>query len=766
MSDEFNPDEYLAEKKKESEFNPDEYLSEKKKEASIKPEVSKLDTLVKSSGQGITAGLSDEGVGLGTVALDQPIDRDILPPHVAAAMGQGYDDFSLIEENKKLAKQGFKGDIGPTNPVDMYKQARDEERADIKRVSEANPITALAGNILGGIAATPLMPSTTFASPLLNAAVTGAGYGALAGFGSSEAESVPDMAIDTATGAALGAGTGAAMQGVVTGLSAGKDLIKAGAKKAGQVLDDKFPTLSEAYKEPLNISSPEYQQSVLKSQEETFSPAVKARIKEKQDTLLKLNEESDTLAKKIQDTQDRVAAKLKNFDASLKSAKDSSGQQVEEMIEGFSKKLGSYKKSIKDNYNKIDVLTKESGININIDDEISELESSLKSLEAPLTISGVNVRDINRTIKLLKDQFGTSVKGIDPITMQPIKSKGLSLSSFRTLREQIDNISSGNKLLMKPLKEFYAKTSQKRTQSLIDSGMQDIADQVIKNDAAYKNILQVEDSLGELGTIEAKNQLIPRFTSIASPESEKANSLLREFQQLKSNLPENLASDLEAGLDYTKLNKQALKEYEASMPTKQTLLDEAGFPELQTQAKAVESQIKPLQKEVGSEQSIKDLEHNLMTELKSGAKKLNLPETEAERANYQKILNEYKELTGKDITPDIKKLNTKTKILKSEGKTLEQNLENADLNRPGSYLAPSAPKVANTVGRLVRASDDKIQQLVQSLKSQNKPGLDHAADLISQSQGKTGAARVAPMFSAMQGSPELRKLIKKEDEKK
>lgn len=107
--------------------------------------------------------------------------------------------------------------------------------------------------------------------------------------------------------------------------------------------------------------------------------------------------------------------------------------------------------------------------------------------------------------------------------------------------------------------------------------------------------------------------------------------------------------------------------------------------------------------------------------------------------------------------------------------SFESAVENLDLNRPVKSVAPTLPKAANMMGRAVRkitgadrvvkATDEQLGNLVNNLKNFNSPELDHAAEVISKSQGKTGASRVAPIFSALQGSPELRKMMNKDNKK-
>lgn len=140
--------------------------------------VSKTESFLRGAAQGGSLGFADEMTGGGEAALDK-----------------------ILGKNGDLA--------------DLYRQHRDESRANYKAAEEENPMTSLAGNLAGGLVTPiPFGEAKTMGEIALN----GAKIGAAAGLGSGEADLTKGQ-IGKAGGEMLrGAGTGAAIGGVVGGL--------------------------------------------------------------------------------------------------------------------------------------------------------------------------------------------------------------------------------------------------------------------------------------------------------------------------------------------------------------------------------------------------------------------------------------------------------------------------------------------------------------------------------------------------------------------
>lgn len=174
----FNPDEFLNKTKQNSSggFDPDAFLAKTKKEG---PSVGT--SAIRQAAQGFTGGFSDEIAG-GVEAAGRAVGLD--------GLGGPMKNISMNPQ-------------GPSVDMDVLKQAyqagRDHERQTLKQDSETNPGTSLVANIVGGA----VSPINKIAKGM-SVAKTGAALGGVYGLGTSEADSVGGMALDTATGAATG----------------------------------------------------------------------------------------------------------------------------------------------------------------------------------------------------------------------------------------------------------------------------------------------------------------------------------------------------------------------------------------------------------------------------------------------------------------------------------------------------------------------------------------------------------------------------------
>lgn len=180
------------------------------------PKISKMEAFSEGMKSGGTLGHSDEISGASQSLPD--LFQQILHQYDLAGP-------SVTQVNKQLSEQGFTGDIGPTEASDLYKEVRDEARAREKLAMETHPKTYMAGTAVGGMAIPGGITGQVgrgagFGKNVLKGAMTGGTLGGVSGFGTSEAETLPELAIDTVTG--MGAGTLAglafpALQGSVTG---------------------------------------------------------------------------------------------------------------------------------------------------------------------------------------------------------------------------------------------------------------------------------------------------------------------------------------------------------------------------------------------------------------------------------------------------------------------------------------------------------------------------------------------------------------------
>lgn len=155
------------------------------------------EALLRGAAQGASMGFADEVTGAGEAAGDV-----------------------LLDPNTSLS-----------DFMNKYRQHRDESRANYKAAAEAHPYLTGAGNLAGGVgmgiatgglgAGAAGAAKVGLGTALKKAAVTGAGIGAAAGLGDSEADitkgNIGGAAADTATGAGVGAVAGPAMYGLING---------------------------------------------------------------------------------------------------------------------------------------------------------------------------------------------------------------------------------------------------------------------------------------------------------------------------------------------------------------------------------------------------------------------------------------------------------------------------------------------------------------------------------------------------------------------
>jgi hypothetical protein len=233
MEDNFDPDKYLA----EEEFNPDAYLGEEPIVQSP-TEPTQLESGLRGAVQGTSVGMGDE---LGASAL-------AIPETIRQRLAQ-YLPGSPENVDKQLREQGFTGDIQQPSVLENYRQLRDTSREADKAAKEANPWTYGLSEVAGAA-----LPASLVGVPasLGGAAALGAGYGAVQGLGTSEADltkgEVGQAAIDTAIGAGLGGAIPVAGKYAKEGaILAAKGIGKVGEKLA-DVAGENLKQLGTIYK--------------------------------------------------------------------------------------------------------------------------------------------------------------------------------------------------------------------------------------------------------------------------------------------------------------------------------------------------------------------------------------------------------------------------------------------------------------------------------------------------------------------------------------
>lgn len=207
---EFNPDEFLkkTEPKNSDDFNPDSFLEK------TRPKKSQFDSASSGLFDSLSLGYDDELAGAleaaGSTVGVRGLGGKLKDIHTDAPTGLDFDKLTEI-----------------------YKNKRDEARKEKIEAKEDNPKTYLGSNLVGSIGSSALLPGSAFSS-IGRAAASGSALGAANSLGSSDADNLKDLAVDTAMGGAIGAGAGA-----------GGAMLEKGISKVAQKGQEFFKDLAE-----------------------------------------------------------------------------------------------------------------------------------------------------------------------------------------------------------------------------------------------------------------------------------------------------------------------------------------------------------------------------------------------------------------------------------------------------------------------------------------------------------------------------------------
>lgn len=221
----FNPDAFLE---ATAQFDPESFLRNTGSQTQA-PEISPMQSANLGAQQGLTLGFSDEAGAGGQAGLDKL--QQLLNQYT------GLVSPSPTQVSAQLAQQGFTGDIGPTDPQEMYQQEIARQRAELKQAEEQNPGSYLSGNLAGAA----LIPGGNIGTPasllgkVAKGAATGITAGSIAGAGTSEAQNSEDLLADIGAGATIGGGVGGGLPIAGAGLKAIGKAGKGIAKFVGEI---------------------------------------------------------------------------------------------------------------------------------------------------------------------------------------------------------------------------------------------------------------------------------------------------------------------------------------------------------------------------------------------------------------------------------------------------------------------------------------------------------------------------------------------------
>lgn len=483
MSD-FDKEDVLEELPAGQDFDQEDVIE------TVQAEPSKLDSLAAGAASGITLNNNDEiGAGLET-AMD-------LGHEVLNKLGLSKSK-SPRQVNKELAAEGVKGDVGPQSILDVYRQARDENRVRDQILMDANPKSYIAGNILGGIATAPLMPGAsiakgaTVAQKALTGAQTGAQVGAIAGLGNSEADitkgDLSGAIDDTAKGAAHGTLLGAAIPLSVEG-------VKAGGKAVSSLIPDNWKTAYKFGKKGVKVDDALYEQTKnnldRKSMEivDPIMDEVNKNQAAKAQQIAKIDDEINQLNLATERAKEVSIAK-QNANNAKELNKINRG--VVEIAKNVQKKVQDVKTSLGKEYNEIDELIEATGVFPENREIIGEMVESLKNS---------NLKD-----SLINSQLNKYQAFLDKKDMQ----------SYRNLKAALNkDMNSSNLEISRPAKQAYMKLRDQYTQDLINEGQDVLAARLGNTNKRWNAVKQIEDNFlddiyanSATGQVHASNKTI------------------------------------------------------------------------------------------------------------------------------------------------------------------------------------------------------------------------------------------------------------------
>ena len=247
------------------------------------------------------------GIEAGAVGAAQGLTANFAD-EIAGAVSAGTETlFGDDSVDKQLREQGFK--LPEESIYEKYKTYRDAARRQYEQAQKDQPGSALAGEIVGGIApALATGGSSALAQQGLKEAAkqsakAGAKFGAITGLGRSEditdiPETLKEVGTDTLTGAALGGAFPILSKGAQGVSSKAKDLSRRGVN----VLRDEFPTLDKM----ISAASRSTQGEKL-----TGSTMSEVFSKEMDDAILNLSDDLKEARNIIGDAQSKILKKGK-----------------------------------------------------------------------------------------------------------------------------------------------------------------------------------------------------------------------------------------------------------------------------------------------------------------------------------------------------------------------------------------------------------------------------------------------------------------------
>lgn len=667
---------------------------------------------------------------------------------------------SSTRQDETLRSQGFDLPQSPT-----YKSIRDEDRAYTAQAEATNPNAYLSGGLTAGIATAPLLGT---ASSVGQAAKIGAGLGGLSGLGTSTADTASGMLADTAVGAGMGAGLGSIAQaapkstliGALGGAGIGAtaadegDMLGGALKGAGigtivggtaglstqavpGLLNKMGGTLARNYNfakdTGLDVFNKETSDALAKSYGELVEK-VKTPFVKKQEQIQKTIQTSEKQLNNMENLAKEHSAADKQFQISMNDQDkvrlaEKTLKIADKLQSGYAKTLTGIKK----NYDRIEnQIPKE--MQFDISDEILGFkERALQSGGLPAE----NIRQFFNT----KD-----FRNLDFMKM--------TAPQVKKFREDLQGLKTGQGTMSAPISELIDGINVKRL-STLDANPETavLSKELSQNDAQYSKAMRLQDNYiddivvnkqtgqvyGKQGADTINNKTIDTIKSYLNSSDEKKIKNSEQFLKALSEFDPELAQQFQNEMTGYVAEGSRVNAFTPTVQSPSELISQnpeaARIQELLNQLKNKDNKLGlkraeklPYTKDVDAiDTKIRDNLQNMNDAKESGSKS----------EMIKSILQQYKKLTGEDITPEATKA-VEGYVLSGKTDVDLPNVAQNPINQALSIGRSAGDRVAGAYGRMEssvqnNAKASYVNQRLTEATQKGKPALDAARfDLLQQ----------------------------------
>jgi hypothetical protein len=730
---------------------------------------SKMESAGRGAVQGGTAGFADEMSGKMVQQFDE---------NQAIWNKLGFGKPSPTQVDAQLKSQGFTGDL-VTDPNQVYEQARDAERQENKLAQDQNPWSygggqvagsAMTAMIPGGVGAKMMQPfgaaaqTANVGTKALQTAINSAPIGAAIGLGSSEADNLKDLAIDTG----IGAGTSAAIGGITQGITSGTGVL---ADKAGKAFSSSFPVLSDEFArgmQGINTGGKKFIDATNQSIDEKLKQPISNLLKTTRDYKNAMNQK---LINGVDEQIGKVTSGLNDEMNTIKNAlvnsKESERRGLMKQINDHAVKtqteLGKVKGNVGGIYDKLENQIQDKGIVFNLKEEISQFGEDLVA-------GGVDPIEAQRLMKPF---------------MQKFEKGDLTLAEMRDVKNKLTSLFNNSRgEIRKAAKQTYGKINDNQINALASQGDEDLAKSMLDANQRYKSILQLEeDFIGQIKpnpvtkSLEPSNEMLNTIKSYSTQKPMPKDLRTQdEFNKLANIADENFANQSLAQTKALSNKLQANENLNVAGPS---------LDDMQQTSQPLQNLLKQRQTLAEGNKNITNQFEKLtqpnITDKQIGDDVLNnfeqvLNPVKTSKVNdFETLLNEYKLKTGKDLGQTAKTLAEDARIIEGRDKgAMGMSFQSiGGIKSFGQTPANMAGRIGKNIGnvtdKIKKTTNDIFNSDLNVLATQLKSNPSKEAQMFAKQMepaltSGSKESKNAVLFSLMQ-QPAFRKMMNVTEEK-